>query len=94
MTRLTSIQVENSGQLLGLDWPFELHFSAKNCSEPLRRSQSALIQEALLVTVMAAASSRLGLGEHVDPFSGQLGVGVGGFVDRQRHTPADQFPNP
>jgi hypothetical protein len=35
---LTPIHVENSGRLLGANDHIYLHFTARNCSHPLRRN--------------------------------------------------------
>jgi hypothetical protein len=43
---LASIHVENFEQLLGANGPICVHFTAKNCSYPLRRNWFALLQEA------------------------------------------------
>ena len=44
---LAPIHVENFEQLLGANGPICVHFTAKNCSYPLRRNWFALLQEAL-----------------------------------------------
>jgi hypothetical protein len=44
---LAPIHVENFEQLLGANGPICVHFTAKNCSYPLRRNWLALLQEAL-----------------------------------------------
>jgi hypothetical protein len=44
---LTSAHVENSGPLLGSKRPVCIHFTCKNCADPLRCNRSALIREAL-----------------------------------------------
>jgi hypothetical protein len=47
ITRLAPIHVENFEQLLGANGPICVHFTARNCSYPLRRNWFALLQEAL-----------------------------------------------
>jgi len=55
ITMLTSVHVENSGQLLGTNEPNLVHLNRKNCSHPLRRNGSGFFQEALFPVCLGPA---------------------------------------